>query len=430
MKNIKYYECTICHKKFPKELDLMTCPDCGESGILEIVFDYDYIKKIVSKEYFKNNNNYNIWRYLPFLTVKEEYTKDTLEVGWTPLYKSKNLNKKIGIRDLYIKDDGQNPTQSLKDRASVIACLKAIEKGKETISCSSTGNAASSLAGNAAKLGLKTVIFVPERAPIGKLVQLKAFGSDLIKVKGNYKAAFNLSKESIDLYKWYNRNAAINPHLVEGKKTVSLEIAEQLDFHPTDWVVVSVGDGCTIAGVYKGFYDLLNVGLINKIPRLLGVQSIGCAPFVEAFNNNEELKEAEENTIADSIAVGIPRNPIKAMNAVKKSNGIFISVQDSEIIDSILLLAETEGIFAEPAAAASVAGLKKALENRIIQQNESVTVIVTGNGLKDPQSISNNITDWLLLEADLNEVKKHIENTKEKDKKWIKFRLDQLTMKC
>ena len=170
MKNIKYYECTICHKKFPKELDLMTCPDCGESGILEIVFDYDYIKKIVSKEYFKNNKNYNIWRYLPFLTVKEELTKETLEVGWTPLYKSKNLNKKIGIQDLYIKDDGQNPTQSLKDRASVIACLKAIEKGKETISCSSTGNAASSLAGNAAKLGLKTVIFVPESKVIDKML--------------------------------------------------------------------------------------------------------------------------------------------------------------------------------------------------------------------------------------------------------------------
>jgi threonine synthase len=291
-------------------------------------------------------------------------------VGWTPLYKSKELKSILGIKELYVKDDGQNPTQSLKDRASVIACLKAIEKGQETISCSSTGNAASSLAGNAAKLGLKTVIFVPKRAPVGKLLQLKAFNSDLIKVNGDYKAAFNLSKEAIDYYGWYNRNAAINPHLVEGKKTVALEIAEQQDFNPTDWVVVSVGDGCTIAGVYKGYYDLLNVGLIDRIPRILGVQAEGCSPFVEAFNNNEELKEAEENTIADSIAVGIPRNPIKAMNAVIKSKGNFISVKDSEILDSILLLSKTEGVFAEPAAAASVAGLIKALETNIIKKSE------------------------------------------------------------
>ncbi|MBI9009370.1 MAG: threonine synthase [Tenericutes bacterium] len=414
MKNVKYYECTICHKHFDKELDLMTCPDCGETGILEIIFDYDYIKTIVSREYFQTNKNYNIWRYLPFLTVSDKYTKDTLNVGWTPLYKSKRLKEILKIKKLYIKDDGQNPTQSLKDRASVIACLKAIEKGKETISCSSTGNAASSLAGNAAKLGLKTVIFVPKRAPVGKLIQLKAFDSDLIKVNGDYKAAFKLSKESIAYYGWYNRNAAINPHLVEGKKTVALEIAEQLGFQPTDWVVVSVGDGCTIAGVYKGFYDLLQVGLIKKIPKILGVQSEGCAPFVEAFRNNEELKEAEENTIADSIAVGIPRNPIKAMNAVKNSKGTFIAVKDSEILSSILLLSKTEGVFAEPAAAASVAGLQKALELKIIKESETATVIVTGNGLKDPQSLLNTITDWLLLEADIDEVKRHIEDTKEK----------------
>ncbi|MCK5731678.1 MAG: pyridoxal-phosphate dependent enzyme, partial [Tenericutes bacterium] len=249
MKNVKYFECTICNKQYSKELELMTCPECGEKGILEIVFDYRKIKQVVDFDYFKNNKDMSIRRYLPFLTVDEKYFHDTLEVGWTPLYKSTTLSNKLNIRNLYFKDDGQNPTQSLKDRASIIACLKAKELGFDTISCSSTGNAASSLAGNAAKMGLKTVIFVPKRAPIGKLIQLKAFGSDLIKVDGDYKATFRLSKESIAYYKWYNRNAAINPHLVEGKKTVALEIAEQLDFQPTDYVFVSVGDGCTIAGV-------------------------------------------------------------------------------------------------------------------------------------------------------------------------------------
>lgn len=391
----------------------MTCPKCGEAGILEIVFDYEKISKEVNRDYFNKNKDYSIKRYLPFLTVKEEYFHDTLAVGWTPLYPSNKIGKEFGTKDLYFKDDGANPTQSLKDRASIIACLKAKEKGYDTISCSSTGNAASSLAGNAARLGLKTVIFVPKRAPIGKLIQLKAFGSDLIKVDGDYKAAFNLSKAAIEHYKWYNRNAAINPHLVEGKKTVALEIAEQLDFMPTDVVVVSVGDGCTIAGVYKGFYDLFEVGLIPRIPKIIGVQSDGCKPFYDAFHGNHEIREAEENTIADSIAVGIPRNPVKGLNAVKKSNGTFIAVADKEILDSIKKLASDEGIFAEPAAAASLAGYIKARQENIISSDESVTVIVTGNGLKDPGALQKNENDWLLLKADIKEVIKHIDDTKE-----------------
>ncbi len=414
MKNVKHFECTLCHKTFDKNLELMTCPDCGEAGILEIVFDYNKISKTVNQNYFKSNKDYSIKRYLPFLTVKEEVFHDTLRVGWTPLYKSNKLNKRFGTKELYFKDDGVNPTQSLKDRASIIACLKAKELGYDTISCSSTGNAASSLAGNAAKLGLKTVIFVPKRAPIGKLIQLKAFGSDLVKVDGDYKAAFNLSKAAINHYGWYNRNAAINPHLVEGKKTVALEIAEQLDFRPTDVVVVSVGDGCTIAGVYKGFYDLYKVNLIPKIPRIIGVQSDGCNPFYEAFHNNHELREAEENTIADSIAVGIPRNPIKAMNAVKQSHGTFVSVSDEEILECIMLLATEEGIFSEPAAAASLAGYIKGREIGEIKDSDSVTVIITGNGLKDPGAIQKDKNDWLLLKADIKEVIKHIEDTKEK----------------
>ena len=413
MKNVKHYECTICHRTFPKDIEFMTCPNCKDKGILEIVFDYEKIKKEVSKKYFENNKEYSIKRYLPFLTVKEEYFKDTLRVGWTPLYKSKKLSEDYGIKNLYFKDDGQNPTQSLKDRASIIACLKAKELGYETICCSSTGNAASSLAGNAAKMGLKTVIFVPKRAPIGKLIQLKAFGSELIKVDGDYKDTFRLSKESIEYYKWYNRNAAINPHLIEGKKTVALEIAEQQGFNPTDYVFVSVGDGCTIGGVYKGFYDLFKVGLIKSIPKIVGVQSEGCAPFYDAYHNNQEIKETEENTIADSIAVGIPRNPVKGLNAVKKSNGTFIKVSDEEILDSIMLLAKTEGIFAEPAAAASLAGVIKAKRENIINDLDSVTVIITGNGLKDPNSINKRITNWLLLSADINEVKKHIRSKKE-----------------
>jgi len=404
----KQYRCTICHQTFPADRELYTCVSCGEKGILDIEYDYEKIKAVFTKEYLLNSKDYSIWRYLPLLPVEEKDTKDTLRVGWTPLYHSKNLRKKYDVEELLIKDEGMNPTQSLKDRASIIACVKAIENNYETISCSSTGNAASSLAGNAAKLGLKTVIFVPERAPIGKLTQLSIFGTNLIKVKGDYKATYNLSKLAIEEYGWYNRNAAINPNLVEGKKTVALEIAEQTDYKLTDWVVVSVGDGCTIGGVYKGFFDLLNLDMIDKIPKIIGVQSEGCSPFYDAFHEKHDLYETEENTIADSIAVGIPRNPVKGLEAVKKSQGTYVKVTDNEILAAMAELGSSEGIFAEPAAAASFAGFIKARAENIIGSDETVTVIITGNGLKDPKNAAKVIEEPILLNNDFKELKRYL----------------------
>ncbi|MCK5388543.1 MAG: pyridoxal-phosphate dependent enzyme, partial [Candidatus Izimaplasma sp.] len=276
------------------------------------------------------------------------------------------------------------------------------------ISCSSTGNAASSLAGNAAKLGIKTVIFVPKRAPLGKLSQLLIYGAQVISVEGDYKDTFNLSKAAIDHFGWYNRNAAINPHLVEGKKTVALEIAEQLNFSVTDWVSVSVGDGCTIGGVYKGFYDLFKIGLIDRIPKILGVQSDGCSPFYTAYTEGCPLVEAEENTIADSIAVGIPRNPVKAQNAVEKSQGTWITVSDQEILKAMKILGSKEGIFGEPAGVAGFAGVINALQQGIIKHTDSVTVIVTGNGLKDTANALKATEAPLSLKPDLQELIKYI----------------------
>ena len=404
MNYIKGYRCTICNKFFPYgEVDL-TCPCCGEKGILDVEYDYDALKNVLTKEYFSSNRDYSMWRYAPIMGIKEDHTKEMLRIGWTPLVKSYNLAKELGLKELYIKDDGLNPSGSSKDRASGVAVLKAIEAGAKVISCSSTGNAASSCACHAAHMGLPAVIFVPKRAPIGKLTQISLYGATLVVVDGDYKAAFRLSKEAIDKYGWYNRNAAINPFMVEGKKTVSLEIAEQLNFKPTDWVVVSVGDGCTIGGVYKGFNELYKLGLIERVPKILGVQSTGCEPFVIASKNHEPLKECEENTIADSIAVGIPRNPIKALRAVEYSKGSWISVPDTEIIEAMSLLGRKEGIFGEPAGVAGLAGLRKALKEGIISKDESVTVIVTGNGLKDPNNAQKAISKPELKEPSIEKL--------------------------
>lgn len=380
MKYVTGAVCVKCGKRHEALPDITTCTDC--KGILDITYDYEAIKKDLTKEKLKARTDRSMWRYEEFLPITGDAVIDKLRVGWSPFYECKRLADELGIAKLYIKDDGINPTASLKDRASAMAVVKAVEAGYKIIACSSTGNAASSLAGNAARAGLETYIFVPERAPKGKVSQLMMFGAHVISVKGSYEDTFRLSAEAIDRWGWYNRNAAINPYLMEGKKTVSFEIAEQLDFKMTDYVAVSVGDGCTISGVYKGFYDMYSAGLIDKIPRLISVQASGCCPLNRAIAENKEWYPMEENTIADSIAVGVPRNPDKALNAIRKSNGVVVNVTDDEIL-AVMKMLGRHGIFAEPAGAAASAGVKKAVAEGLIEKDASVVSIVTGSGLKD-----------------------------------------------
>lgn len=382
MKNVLNAKCVKCGKEYEATPRVTTC-SCG--GILDIQYDYDYVKANMTAERLATRP-YTMWRYRELLPVEKTTAPPPLRVGWSPLYKADRLAAILGLGTLYIKDDGQNPTASLKDRASAMAVAKAIEAGADTIACSSTGNAASSLAGNAAAAGLKTYIFVPARAPKGKVAQLMIFGAHVFTVQGSYEDTFRLSAEAIEKWGWYNRNAAINPYLSEGKKTVSLEIAEQLDWKMPDYVALSVGDGCTIAGVWKGFKDLYAIGLIDRLPRLISVQAEGCCPLNRAITEHDDWRPMEENTIADSIAVGVPRNPDKALNAIRESNGVVVNVSDDEIFDAMRLLGRTQGVFGEPAGVTGTAGVRKALELGLISPKSSVVSIVTGNGLKDVAS--------------------------------------------
>ena len=380
LKNVKCARCVRCGKEYEAVPNLTNC-SCG--GILDIVYDYDYIKAHLTKETLKNRVNPTMWRYRELLPV-EETTPDTpLRVGWSPLYEEPKLAEQLGLGRLWVKDDGINPTASLKDRASAMAVAKAHEAGAKIIACSSTGNAASSLAGNAAAAGFKTYIFVPERAPKGKVAQLMIFGANVISVKGNYEETFKMSAEAIEKWGWYNRNAAINPYLSEGKKTVSLEIAEQLNWEMPDYLAISVGDGCTIAGVWKGLKDLYAIGFIDKLPRLISAQSTGCYPINRAIQENKPWEPMEENTIADSISVGVPRNADKALMAIRESNGLAINVTDEEILAAQKLLGRTCGVFGEPAGVTGTAAVKKACELGLIEKGATVVSVVTGNGLKD-----------------------------------------------
>ena len=414
MKRILGYRCTICGVEFPFEPERMTCPHCGEKGILDIVYDYNEIKKTLTRESLAKCRDNSMWRYKALMPLKDRDFTPFLRVGWTPLYKSNRLGDELGLKALYIKDDGLNPTASLKDRASGVAVAKAVELGYDTIACSSTGNAASSCAGNAARMGVKAVIFVPERAPKGKVAQLMTFGANVISVKGNYEETFELSKKAIDKWGWYNRNAAINPYLSEGKKTVSIEIAEQLDWKMPDYLAISVGDGCTIAGVWKGLKDLYAIGFIDKLPRLISAQAEGCHPINRAIAENKPWEPMEENTLADSIAVGVPRNADKALMAIRESNGIVVNVTDEEIMAAQKLLGTTCGVFGEPAGVTGTAAVKKLCEQGVLGENDTVVSVVTGNGLKDvanaikfcgePMSLPNDL-DLLVEEFDKRGIK-------------------------
>jgi threonine synthase len=290
------------------------------------------------------------------------------------------------VSTLLLKDDGCNPTGSFKDRASAVGVMKAREFGRGEIACASTGNAASSLAGLSAAFGLKSYIFVPHRAPEPKITQLLVYGATVFRVRGSYEDAFELCRKACEIYGWSNRNSGTNPFLVEGKKTAGLEVAEQCQGRMPEWVAVSVGDGCTIGGIGKGLWEMHRLGVIPRVPRLLGVQAEGARPVVDAFISGKELVPSQPVTLADSIAVGTPRNWRRAIAQVRASAGTMITVTDEEILEAMRLTARLGGIFGEPAGVAGVAGLRKAAGKGVVRNGESALVVITGNGLKDIQS--------------------------------------------
>ena len=385
MQFVSGLKCVFCGGSFAAR-GHFTCPRCGICGILDVEYDYAAIARQLTRHVLKGRRETTHWRYRELLPVRGDLAVPDLAVGWTPLTEAPALARQVGIRQLLIKDDGRNATGSMKDRASSVGVVKAREAGRRIIACASTGNAASSCAGMAASMGISSVIFVPQRAPEAKVTQLLIFGATVLRVRGSYEQAFQLCQQSCERWGWYNRNSGINPYLVEGKKTVGLEIAEQLDWEPTDWVAVSVGDGCTVAGVWKGFKELKTLGLIERTPRILGVQAEGAAPVTAAFLTGRALEPVEPRTIADSIAVGVPRNWKKAVTAVSESGGTMINVSDDEILDAIRYTGRLSGVFAEPAAATAVAGLRRAAAEGVVDKRASAVAIVTGNGLKDIES--------------------------------------------
>jgi len=386
---IDYLQCVTCKKQFAVNEIEYTCPNCGPvQGTLDVIYNWKQIRKMISREDLAKNNEPSHWRYLPLLPVNNERFIQPLRVGWSPLYRHPRVNKALQLPHLYLKDDSGNITASYKDRASSVAIVKALEKKYARIGAASSGNAGASIAAFAASAGLPCTIFVPESIPGPKLAQLKAYGAQIMLVKGSYDEAFDWCMQECEKNHWYNRNTAINPYLAEGKKTAALEICEQLKWDVPDLVFVSVGDGCIISGLWKGFKDLYTLGWIEKFPQLIGVQAEGSAPLVRAFREGlQEVREDEVQTIADSICVGFPRDQVKALRAVHESGGTLIAVSDQAIVEAIKFLAGSGGIFVEPAAAAAIAGVRCMQQLGKVVPESKIVAVLTGSGLKDIRPI-------------------------------------------
>jgi threonine synthase len=317
---------------------------------LEIVYDYELIKRRFSKKHLLDNRNYSIWRYAPLLPVKSLDNIPPLHVGWTPLYKSRKLGTQCNIQNLYFKDDSRNPSASFKDRASAVALASAIEAGADIITGASTGNAGSSMACMCASMGIPAVIFVPENAPVAKLVQMLMFGAKLFAVRGTYDDAFDLCLKVSQEFGWVNRNTGYNPFTREGKKTCAYEICEQLDWQVPDRVFVPVGDGNIISGIGKGFRELLEIGFIDRMPAMMGVQSTLSNSIYLSVKNKQknpgselEIIPVNSTTVADSISVDLPRDGYLAARTILESGGDAIEVTDEEILQAGKELAKNEG---------------------------------------------------------------------------------------
>ena len=411
--------CITCGSTFPgvnlrtAEATWMICPHCGPfDGILDIEYDFDRVRAAWREEPLANRPR-NQWRYAELLPLEASAVHREWPVGMTPVIESHRLAEHLSLRQILLKDEGRNPTGSFKDRSSSIGVAHALQVGATTIACASTGNAASSLAGHAALAGLPAIIFVPKTAPEPKVAQLQVFGSTVFAVNSSYDDAYDLCTKACHEFGWYNRNCAINPVLVEGKKTAGLEIAEQSAAFGgvPDWVAVSVGDGCTIAGIWKGLRTMRELGVIDRLPRLLGVQAAEVKPIEYALRHDSIPEESDGATMADSIDVKVPRNWRKAVRAVRDSGGEIVTASDEAILDA-MRLAGRHGVFAEPAAAAALAGVVAALDSRMIAPHESVLVMITGSGLKDTRSAIRAAGRPIAIEPEVAAVAEQLENSK------------------
>jgi threonine synthase len=410
------FQCSLCRAEYGPDDVTYTCPDDG--GNLDVVLDYESIlSEHKPEDLFKSNEN-SLWRYLSLLPVDDPGGGGTPlhKAGWTPIYSTPRLANRLGIKHLWVKDESSNPTASFKDRASAVVIARAGEIGADVVVTASTGNAGAALAGMAAAVNFQSMIFAPRTAPPAKIAQLLIYNSKVILVDGSYDDAFDLTVQASNVYGWYCRNTGYNPFTAEGKKTAAFEIWEWYMRHlevsfPFPSIFIPVGDGNIISGMHKGFKDLAALGWLESLPRIFGVQAEGSAAIARTFlAGAENISPVSSDTIADSISVDLPRDGVRALRAARETHGGYIVVSDEEILYAMAELGKS-GIFAEPAGAASYAGLVKAVRKGAVKSDDPILVLNTGNGLKDVSAAMQAVPEAPIIEPTLEAIEKIIDQS-------------------
>jgi threonine synthase len=383
---MSHQECINCGTKYPTDEILYFCRKCGD--ILEIKLDYDLTKDMLKKSDWKKTP-LSVWRYRDLMPITDPTRIVTLGEGGTGLHPCKRLGKALGLKELYVKNEGENPTGSFKDRGMTVGVTKAVELGVKSVICASTGNTSASLAAYAAKAGLTCAVLIPSgKIAYGKLAQAIIYGAKVIQVRGNFDQALDIVFKLSEKHKNIYLLNSINPFRIEGQKSLGFEICEQLDNKSPDRIIVPVGNAGNISAIWKGFTEFHNLGFVKSLPKMTGIQAAGSAPIAEMIRmGSKELKPvAKPETIATAIRIGAPVSWKKAVNAIRDSEGTAETVTDDEILEAQKTLSRLEGLFVEPASASSIAGLKKLVENGTIDKDERVVCVTTGHGLKDPDT--------------------------------------------
>ena len=401
-----YLQCIGCHEKSSPEEVVYYCKKCGD--LLEVKYDFEKLKFKIEKSDWEKRP-LSVWRYKEFLPILDESKIVSLNEGGTKLYRCNRLAEKLGLRNLYVKNEGENPTGSFKDRGMTVGVTKALEYGVKTVVCASTGNTSASLAAYAAKAGIRCLVVIPSgKVAYGKLAQAIVYGAEVVQIHGNFDDALNIIiRLSLDCGEVYMLNS-VNPYRLEGQKTLAYEVVDQLNGRPPDRVIVPVGNAGNISAIWKGFKEFKELELINSLPKMMGVQAEGAAPIAKAVKAEKDTIEPvlEPETVATAIRIGAPVNWKKAIRAIKESGGKAETVSDKEILEAQKVLARSEGLFVEPASASSIAGLKKFLEMGEIDKDEVVVCVTTGHGLKDPDTPVKFFVKPVEVEADLDVIKR------------------------
>jgi threonine synthase len=401
-----YLECVDCGEKINQEKLVYLCDKCN--GLLTIKYLYSQIPKNLVNRW--KERPLSVWKYVELLPIIDKKRIISLGEGGTPLYSCNKLAKKIGLKEVYIKNEGGNPTGSFKDRGMTVGVTKALELGVSWVACASTGNTSASLSAYAAKAGINCVILIPSgKVAYGKLAQAIAYGAFITQVQGNFDDALVAIRKICNRHSMYLLNS-INPFRLEGQKTIAFEVVDQLHSSVPSKVILPVGNAGNISAIWKGFTELKQLNIIDTFPQMVGIQAEGAAPIANAMKKGLDIIEPMEipETIATAIRIGAPVNWNKAFKAMRESGGFAETVSDKEIIEAQRLLAHSEGLFVEPASAASIAGLKKLVDSGDISEDEKVVCITTGHGLKDPEIIIKEYPKPAEVGLDLESIEKSL----------------------